>query len=97
METPLLRGNTPAHSFRAVAVGRGRIAFLAEGPGAVETVMLWQDGQLLEVATTGDRLDGDRARTFGLGPQGLSGDSLVFHVELENGKQALYRASLATE
>lgn len=88
--TTLPESEISLESFRAVAADAGRVAFIASGRGSAESLVLWENGNLHQVAATGDDLDGESARSFGLSPQALSGKSLAFQVELENAKQALY-------
>jgi hypothetical protein len=73
----------------------GNVAFVGFGTRGQAGIFGTFDGSLGKVIGTGDVLDGKEAIEFFLSNEGLSGNSLAFKVNFDDGSSGIYRADAA--
>jgi hypothetical protein len=88
-------GGTPGKLTNVAAEGE-RVAFVGYGGNGQQGVYLLAGDSLVRIADrTTDRFDGREPVKYSIGSEALSGNSLVFRVEFEDGSSAIYFAELA--
>jgi hypothetical protein len=85
--------NFKGFDLETISFDDSNIAFIGHGSNIFEDGIYTNiGGALMKVIDTSDFLDGKTISTLFFGPEGLSGNSLVFSAAFTDGSQAIYRA-----
>ena len=88
-------GNFFSFVSQSPSLDAGNVAFTGSGSGVSLGIFTTLGGELTDVITTNDELDGKTISTVTLSGEGLDGDQIAFGVRFSDDSQAIYLATLS--